>query len=211
MKRKKITVGIEYLLRMMLNILPVVFWLCLIYSFDNPTVASITVLAMIIHEFGHIACIFILTGDFYLPRGDLTGLRIVKNKMATYLHQLLLYASGIISNLVAVIIVFSLPCARNSFIELFITINLATALSNLLPVEGYDGYKILVLAVDYFNLNSIAYFAVEIISFTVSFVTSVMALFFVYNIGNGYWIMGIFVFTIIIKLQKWQKHENERI
>jgi hypothetical protein len=32
----------------------------------------------------------------------------------------------------------------------------------------------------------------------------ILSLFLVYTFGNGYWAMGIFLFAVIRKLEKWQ-------
>lgn len=210
MKEKKIKVIIEYFLKLMLNVLPVIFWLCLIYSFDNTAVANLTILAMIIHEAGHIACVFFFTGKILLPRGDFSGLKLLKNNMPTYLQQFFLYASGVLSNLFAVILTLAFPFSQTRFGELFIAINIATAFSNLLPIDGYDGYRITLLTIEYFNLGTVGYAFLEIISFAFVFAMSIVSLFLVYTLGNGYWIMGIFLGATITKLQKWQKHENSR-
>ncbi len=211
MKRSKIMVATEYCFNLMLNVLPVIFWLCLIYSFDELMGASVTVLAMIIHEAGHLAFVFLITGKIKIPKGNLNGLRIAENKMATYTHQILLYSSGATSNLIAALIMISAGGLSSDYGEIFIAINLATAISNLMPLEGYDGYRILISTIEYFNLGYWSYAVLEIVSFTFIFIMSIISLFLVYTFGNGYWILGIFLGATINKLQKWHNYKNLRI
>lgn len=208
MKKELIKEKVNSAMAMLLNILPVIFWLCLIYSFDEFMGANVTVLAMIIHEMGHILCIFIFTGKFDLPRGDITGLRIDKTKINSYGYDLALYSAGIIFNFIAVAIMLVLKNRFGEFATLFITINLATAISNMLPVEGYDGYKIITSLLSYFNAGHTAYTVLEIFSFSFVFLMCILSLYLVYTFGNGYWIMGIFLFATVAKLEKWLKKSN---
>lgn len=208
MKRIKILAAIEHCLDLILGILPVVFWLCLIYSFDELIGASVTVLAMVIHEAGHLALIFLITGKFRMPKGNFSGLRIFENQMASYKHRLLLYFSGAIANIISAVIMISLGGLSRDYGKIFILINVATAISNLLPLEGYDGYRIIMTTIDYFNLGYKSYAILEILSFIFVFFMTVISLFLVYTFGNGYWILGIFLGATINKLQKWHKYRN---
>ena len=210
MKKNTITVAIEYFFSLIVSILPVIFWLCLIYSFDEKIGASVTILAMIIHEFGHLSCIFLLTGKIRIPKGNFAGLRITENTMATYMQQLLLYASGASFNLIAIALMVIFHGWSHQYGIMFITINFATAISNLLPIDGYDGYKIILTLINCFNLGYGAYVFLEIISFIFTFLMSIVSLFLVYTFGNGYWIMGIFITATINKLSKWQKYQFSR-
>ena len=191
-----------------LNILPVIFWLCLIYSFDEFMGANITVLALIIHEVGHVLCLYAFTGKLNMPRGDLTGLRIDKKKIHSYKFDIALYSSGIVSNLLAALLMMPFRERGGDFALLFITINLATAVSNILPIEGYDGHRIITLAFSYFDAKKTAYVILEILTFSFAFLMSIISLFLVYTVGNGYWIMAIFLGTTVSKLKKWLEKAN---
>ena len=195
---------------LVLGILPVIFWLCLIYSFDERLGASITILAMIIHEAGHLLCIFITTNKFQIPRGTYNGLRISGRNCASYPEHILHYASGAGANLLAASAALLLAETQNEYVKLFITINIATAVSNLFPIDGYDGYRIVEMLIEYFGLGFMAYMTLEIISFVFTALFCIFSLFLVYTFGNGYWFMAIFLFATINKLQKWQNHQNAR-
>ena len=208
MKRIKILVAIEHCLNLILGILPVLFWLCLIYSFDELVGASVTVLAMVIHETGHLALIFLITGKISMPKGNFSGLRISENQMASYTHRILLYFSGAAANIISAAIMISFGGLSRDYEKMFILINVATAISNLLPLEGYDGYKIIMTTIEYFNLGYKSYAILEILSFTFIFFMTIVSLFLVYTFGNGYWILGIFLGATLNKLQKWHKYKN---
>lgn len=205
MNQRSIRQGVASVFASMLNILPVIFWLCLIYSFDEIMGANLTVIALIIHEIGHLICIYIFTGKLYLPRGDITGLRLDKRKTNSYKYDLALYSSGITSNIIAAIIMLPFAKRYGDFATLFITINIATAISNLLPIEGYDGYRVITLIFSYYDVGKNWYIILEIIAFFFVFLMAVSSLFFVYTFGNGYWIMAIFMVETISKLKIWMK------
>lgn len=209
MSQKKICEVTRSLFNLILGILPVIFWCCLIYSFDETVGAGITILAMIIHELGHLVCIFFITGRWEKPKGTFDGLRISEKRCSSYPQQMLQYGSGAVSNLIAAALM-PLCVGLNEYSEIFLTINLATAISNLLPLEGYDGYRLIYAAISYFDLGFFAYLALEIISFLFTAFLALISMFFVYTFGNGYWFMAVFLFATVKKLQKWQKYENSR-
>lgn len=210
MNKRKICDITSSLFSLVLAILPVVFWSCLIYSFDEVMGASITILAMLIHEFGHLACIFVATGRWRIPKGKFNGLCISDTGCKSYRHQMINYAAGIIMNLLWAIFATLFWKNKCEYRELFITINIATAISNLLPIDGYDGYRLLQSAIDFFGLGFGAYVALEITSFIFTAAMCIFSLFLVYTFGNGYWFMAIFLFATVNKLQKWQNHQNSR-
>jgi Zn-dependent protease len=100
-----------------------------------------------------------------------------------------------------------LPFAKRcgDFATLFITINIATAISNILPIEGYDGYRVITLIFSYYDVEKNWYIILEIMAFIFVFLMTVSSLFFVYTFGNGYWIMAIFMAATISKLKNWMK------
>lgn len=205
MNRKLIKQKMASVFSVILNILPVIFWLCLIYSFDEFMGANLSVIALLIHEIGHLICIYMFTGKLYLPRGDITGLRLSKEKTNSYKYDIALYSSGIASNIIAAIFMVPFKKWLGDFAELFIAINIATAASNLLPIEGYDGYRIATLLLSYCEIGKAGYIALEILSFCLIFFMSITSLFFVYTFGNGYWIMMIFLIATISKLKIWME------
>jgi Zn-dependent protease len=98
----------------------------------------------------------------------------------------------------------------NEYSETFVAINLATAVSNLLPIEGYDGYRLIEAAISYLDLGFRAYAVLEAVSFFLTATLCIISLFLVYTFGNGYWFMAIFLFATVSKLQKWQNYQNSR-
>jgi hypothetical protein len=209
MNKKKLCDVIRFAFRLILGILPVVFWLCLICSFDERLGARITIFAMVIHELGHLVCIYLMTGKLEPLKGAINGLRIPEERSLSYKQQMMQYASGAIFNLIAAAII-PICFGINEYSETFAAINIATAISNLLPIDGYDGYRLIYSIIGFFNLGYKSYTLLEIVSFLCTAFLCIFSMFLVYTFGNGYWFMAIFLFATISKLQKWQKYENSR-
>ena len=209
MSKKKFCDVTRFVFRLILGILPVVFWLCLICSFDERLGAKITIIAMVIHEFGHLACIYFITGKWQTLKSALNGLRIAEAPFLSYKQQMLQYASGAILNLIAATLI-PMCIGINEYSETFAAINIATAISNLLPIEGYDGYRLIYSVIGFLDLGYKGYVLLEIVSFILTTSLCFLSMFLVYTFGNGYWFMAIFLFATISKLEKWQKYENSR-
>lgn len=208
MKKIKLFNLLKSVLELLLGILPVVFWLCIIYSFDETIAASITIIAMVIHELGHVICIFFFTKRWQIPKGAFNGLRLTEAKVLSYPKQIMQYSAGVLFNLLAAICMIPWKKTFGDYATLFIILNVATAVSNLFPIEGYDGYRIVELLIEYLALDYIAFRAFEILSFVFIFAMCIFSIFFVYTFGNGYWAMGIFLFASIKKLHKWQVSQS---
>lgn len=188
--------------RIMNQILPILFWVCLILGFEEPKVALLTVVAAIIHEGGHLA--FLKIKGIKRPdlRGVISGFRIRSSSMLTYTEETMLYLSGPLANICATA-VFTLLCGNAA--ELLSVLNIATAISNLLPIEGYDGYGAL-RSIFEMRGNEFALRVLEGISSGIIFTLCILSIYFIDRFGGGYWIFGIFFFSMLNQLSKWLKN-----
>ena len=90
----------------------------------------------------------------------------------------------------------------------FAIINLLTALSNLLPARGYDGYRIMYSTLALLsNAERSARFMHAISLFFSAFVVF-LSLGLIMIFDSGYWIFVIFFISLIGELTKRQKHIN---
>lgn len=179
----------------MLSILPALFWILLIFAFDTPGVAVMTLLCAAVHEIGHIAAMgFVSTGSSLFS--SLSGLRLKTSRLLSYKEEITVAAGGPAMN-----IVIAIPCLlmHNSFDGYFYVLgvlSLCTALSNLLPIRGYDGYKILSAWLS----SRLGADRTEQILGSVSFLFTVafcyVSLYLMNKADTGYWIF--FVFFIIL-------------
>jgi Zn-dependent protease len=103
-----------------------------------------------------------------------------------------------------IIFVFLIPLRNNAYISEFALINLLTALSNLLPIEGYDGYKILNCILHLLEIPA----GENVLSWT-SFLSCVIlcfiSLFLIMKIDYGYWIYFVFLVVIFKKIKSTQR------
>ena len=124
------------------QILPTVFWLAVIWGFDKPYVACLTLLSALLHEIGHLIAINHYSKKYSLPHGRLFGFKITKGAMLAYGEEAIVYAAGPLANFTAALFTIPLLSLWGEYACLLFYINLCTAISNLLPCEGYDGYGI---------------------------------------------------------------------
>ena len=185
------------------KILPLVFWCLLILGFDLPYIAVLTVISAIIHECGHI---FFAEKNkaSELPEACLTGFRIKIHGMS-YREEMLVAMGGPLFNF-AVGILFSFAFRStpfHSYSAVFAMTNFMTAFSNLLPIEGYDGYKILYcLGSMIFDDVSAFESALLRLSLLLSSSLCFLSLYLILKVGEGYWIFVIFFSVTLARLTK---------
>jgi Zn-dependent protease len=95
----------------------------------------------------------------------------------------------------------------------FAVINLLTAVSNLIPIRGFDGHRILIgllsgrLSQD--GLDRVS----RGLTLSISAAVALLSLFFMMKIGEGYWIFVVFFVVMcreIMAAHKSAKNENSR-
>lgn len=188
------------------QILTVLFWVLLIFGFDSPKIAVYTIIAALLHECGHVAILVAMRKKASrLPLANVSGFRI-KISSLSYKEELLTALGGPAINLLICAVSYLLFDA-----DIFALLNLMTALSNLLPIEGYDGYKISICAVRLaFNDPLRWEKAVEDISFIISALLTFSFLFIMLKIGEGYWSFAIFFYALMQKIAKEQRRHKLR-
>lgn len=188
------------------SILPIIFWISLIFGFDSPYIAILTIISAVLHEIGHSVAISFISGGEVAIKGHTTGFRIKRSGMMTYKGEIAVLLSGPAVNLGIFILALPFGNLLSGYIRIFGYINLATGVSNLLPFEGYDGYGALVML---FRSRGKEYLTrrLEILSFILSVLVTFAALHLIDVFGEGYWIFGIFFFTVLSKLANFGKYD----
>ncbi len=187
------------------ELLPVMFWVFLMLGFDEVYIALMTLCAAAIHELGHYTAILLLKCDTGVPVGHFSGLRIKERRMMSYRDRIIVLAVGPAANLAVSILI--LPFARGvGYLSTFSLLNLITALSNLLPVEGYDGYSVLVEWARWRGRER-AVGALEAISFITVACLALSALIIMYLYNGGYWLYGLFAAQLLQKMAKNLKYD----
>ena len=180
------------------------FWVLLIFGFDVPYVAVLTIICAVIHELGHVFSISRMNAGESLPKGHLSGFRIKRKVVLGYREEIIILLMGPLFNIIAFLLTIPFSSMMSGYVRIFGLLNLATAISNLLPVEGYDGYGILI-EIFKSTENHKMITRLEFFSFVFSVAVSFLSLYLIDKFGSGYWIFGIFFAIMLTKLIKYGK------
>ncbi len=178
------------------SVLPVFFWAFLIFGFEEPRIAIASILSALLHEGGHILYVMTRHGRVDL-RGVISGFRIKKRTLTTYKEELMTYLSGPLANLVCFTLLSLLAPLVGDWAWEMALINLVTALSNLLPIDGYDGYGILRCIVMTVGRGEHLLFLIRKVSTALTFLFCILSLYLIDRLGGGYWIFAVFFISTI--------------
>ena len=187
------------------SVLPIIFWVSLVFGFDAPYVAVLTLVSAIAHELGHSVAIRALSGKENRIRGHSSGLRIRRTESLAYEREIGILMAGPLVNLAlcAALLPFGAP---GGYIKTFALINLATGVSNLMPIEGYDGYGAICELMRALGKEERVK-ALEMLSFILSTAVTFLSLYLIGRFGEGYWIFGLFFFAMLSKLVTFGKYD----
>ena len=198
------------------KILPMVFWVLLIFGFDSAYISVLTILSAIVHEGGHlIAMLLFCKKKNSNPTANISGFRINAYGLS-YKEELIAACGGPMMNLAVGLLcfVFPIPHGFDEYIKSFGILNIMTMISNLLPIMEYDGYKIIRCIIALFSKNATE--GEKILYWISFFFTSVMcflSLYIMLKMGEGYWLFGVFFTVLLSSITKRQRHtiyENNR-
>ncbi len=193
------------------RVLPALFLLFLMLAFDVAWVTALTLLVAAVHELGHIgAAILLGVEDMSMPSAVLTGLRIRPSRLLSYREEVIIAMGGPLANILLFLLL--LPVLKSGeYVFTLALISLFTAISNLVPIRGWDGHRILIglLAT---RLSPVALDTVaHVLTLTFSAVATLLSLLFMMLVGEGYWIFSVFFVILcreIMGKQKFAKSEN---
>lgn len=187
--------------------LPLLFWILISFAFDLPYVAILTAIAAMTHELGHIFVILRLKKSSAHLRGTVSGPRITMKTLG-YRDELTVAAGGPLANLlIAALSCIILPFGTTpSYVLEFITVNLLTAISNLLPVRGFDGYRILYCLASKSRRALFFQDLLYCLSFLLSILITLLALYLILKLGEGYWAFILFFSIILAEIKKRDKN-----
>lgn len=204
----KITKSVNHLLNGIINALSLLFWLLVIFAFNLPYVAVLTVICAIIHELGHLTPLFIFGNYKKRPRSTVCGFRITVPELLSYNDSLVILISGPCANLIAFVLLFLASFQFGEYFFLFAILNLITAISNLIPVKGYDGYKIIEILLSQKEENHSAKIILDGVSFIIISAMSFLSLYLILKVGEGYWIFFVFFISLLVAVLKSEKKEK---
>ena len=174
------------------------FWILVMLGFDGVDGAILTLIAVLIHELGHMAALFILGRRSGVPLPRMPGFSIRVGTSLSYKEDMIVAAAGPMANLITALILLPIRQAA----EAMILINLLTAVSNLLPVRGYDGYKILASLIAVSGTERFLGRLPDVLSFGTAVAAVLLSLYFIYVFDTGYWIFGVFFIFLLGEVKK---------
>ena len=188
----------------------IIFWLLLIFAFESPEGGFMTVTSALIHESGHFLYTLLYLKAPSPPRGVLSGLRIKKKGMLSYGEEMMLYLSGPLANLAFSLVLLPFFFVSGRFAKDFFIINTFTMLSNLLPVEGYDGYGAILAIAQKLGTEWRVRRTLRYISFGFTLVMMLVSLYLMYYMNGGYWIFAVFSISSLSFIKKSLKSQKRR-
>ncbi len=193
----------QKLLHAILCILCGLFWTILMIGFSDVKMTLFTILAALVHEGGHLMALSALKKHFSLPSLVFSGFRIKTRSPLSYKEEIWVCSAGPLINFLAFAFLF--PHTPN-----FAIINLATAISNLLPISDYDGYKIISDTISLFFGSKASDSIMPYVSLTVCTLAVFLSLFIILILNGGYWIFSIFFIVMIRQILFFQNRiKNE--
>lgn len=195
--------GVLRFLRSVEESLPMLFWLLLLFGFDTPYFAMCTLISAALHELGHILALFLLDIRSTAPLGHITGFRILPHRALSYREDALVSLGGPLANLIFSLLFWLLSMPFGEYFSTLALFGVMTMLSNLAPIEGYDGYRlILALSAERFPY---AERCLRAVSFFITAVLLFLSLYLIDKLGTGYWIYAIFSLGALSFISKSQK------
>lgn len=188
------------------SVLPIIFWVSLIFGFDTPYIAILTLVSAVMHEIGHTLAISLLEGGGTSIRGHASGLRIREGRLLNYSEEVAVLLGGPMMNILIFLLTLPFGDMMSGYVRILGYVNLATGISNLLPFEGYDGYGALAMIFRARGRERLIRH-LEMCSFVLSILVTFAALHLIDLFGEGYWIFGLFFFTVLSKLVNFGKYD----
>ncbi len=203
------TNAIKVFLKALLHCLPALFWCLLLFSFDTPYIAVISIVCAVIHECGHELYICRKSGKLRMPRGAVNGLKISYDELSrlSYSEEAMLYAAGPLANILSAML-FPIYSSTGEYGACFAIINLTTAISNLIPIKCYDGYGILNAFLKKTLPCHLSQRITETLSFGFTLVLCITSLYFIDRFGESYWIFFVFLASLLSGIAGSLKNNN---
>ena len=209
------------------------FLVCTLLAFNKVWVAVLTVGALLWHEGGHLLMLWWLRRRVGGVRLSAEGLRI-RTGALSYREEILVALAGPLANLLgallALLLRFAGQCATRAmrlplggaandgsvgrwaaYLLTLALLHLLCALSNLLPVGGRDGERILRALVDLWGRGAWLLRPLFAFSFFLEFLLCFVSLWLVWRIGEGYAVGATFLCAVLTSLRQGKNAQKTRI
>ena len=198
-----------YFFKFLFLIFPFLVWCIFVFAMDTPYVAIATLISAFIHELGHEVAFLLIKKKSSLPRPRLFGFGIyyVRDNIS-YKEEIFLAVMGPLFNLIGIVIGGLVLGFGTDACEIFTVVNVATCISNLLPVKGYDGHKIAVCTARLFTSSDTPIRAIDGFSYFLITVLCFISLYLIGKIGEGFWIFFVFFSSLLSCTAKSIRESN---
>ena len=170
----------------------------MLFAFDQPYLAVLTIFSMAWHELFHVLALMRIAKRAHL-RTHLSGLRLFPSGTLSYREERYAAAAGPIGGFIGAFFCLLLSPLAPAYLYDFALCHLLTSLSNLFPIEGYDGYRILQTTLSLRGGDG-THTTMKKISFVFSAVLSLFSLFLFGILGQGLWASSVFLFSLLCSL-----------
>ena len=166
----------------------------LIWTFTAPTRIPLATLAAIaIHETGHLCAAYMLHMKPSGAAADTIGIRLLfRGIPPSYGKEIFLCAAGPVANLLSLALALLFGFDKHSF---FLSVSAALALLNFLPIEGFDGGRIMHSTLSLFLSPDTADKISDLFSFFFLFVLWCISVYLMMRVGNQ---LSLFFFSTAI-------------
>ena len=171
------------------------FWICLLFALDRPYLAILSLLSMLFHELFHVLAFMLLSKNARF-RTHVSGLRLLPHGTLSYKEERFIALAGPIGGGIGALTCFVFYPLAPEYLADFVICHLLTSLSNLLPIEGYDGYRALKATLALHG-NTDPERMMRALSFAFTAALALLSLCFFGILGQGLWPAGAFLFTLI--------------
>ena len=176
------------------------FLILILYGFDSRAFAHLSLISAGIHEIAHVL-IGVFTAKIDAPRTAFDGLRLPLSLIkSTRTAELLTTIAGPSANLLCALFMLS----NSPYLYEFGAISLITAIANLLPCHGNDGYRILDILLSRGGLSSYST-VLDCLSLFNSAAILFFALFASYQTGSALWLSSVYLVYTVLELEKMRK------
>jgi len=160
---------------------------------DRSGVAAMSLLAALIHEFGHLLAARLLRIPLSQMRLELLGARLeVEGRMLTYGEEWLLCAAGPLASLISSLL-SSFLWAHAPYAILYTGVSFLLGVLNLLPVQTFDGGRMLECTLlKFLGVRSTSKI-LKGCSFFLLWLMWVLAIYFLIKAGDG---LSLFCFSL---------------
>ncbi|MBO5293744.1 MAG: site-2 protease family protein [Clostridia bacterium] len=174
---------------------------------DQSGICAVTLLAAAFHECGHLLAARCLRIPLGCLRLSLLGARLeIRGRMLTYGEEWVLSAAGPLTSLL--ISLAAAPLWRYGiWAQYFSCASLVLGLLNLLPIQSFDGGRMLETALAFFGGETVARRGMLLFSFTFLFLLWAFAAYFLLRAGDG---LSLFCFSLSLFLRFFDHHREQK-